>query len=67
MFGSYFIQQGGTEPVWIKGTVAATRYLCDVFGITGDDKFMNICNQLDSIKRNQVLSHKDLGIEITRF
>lgn len=64
---SYFIRQSGFEGVWVRGSVAAARYLCDLFGLDFAANAEKLMARVESIPRGCALKHPDLSLSVEAY
>lgn len=63
----YYIRQSGFEGVWARGSVAAARALCDLFGLDFAANAEKLMTQVESIPRGCALKHPDLSLSVEAY
>lgn len=63
----YYIRQSGFEGVWVRGSVAAARALCDLFGLDFAANAEKLMTQIETIQRGCALKHPDLSLSVEAY
>lgn len=64
---TYIIYQDGAADIFTPNATAATRALCDLFGLDFTRMFEKIMTQLEGIPPNKTISHPDMSVTIRRY
>lgn len=63
----YYIRQSGFEGTWARGSVAAARVLCDLFGLDLAANMPKLMTQIETIQRGCALKHPDLSLSVEAY
>lgn len=64
---SYYIRQSGFEGDWVRGSVAAVRYLCDLFGLNFAANAERLLAQVEAVPPGCAIKHPDLSLTVEAY